>query len=88
MLVGDEVEVDLVGPLQLDGLSREDEILRSRRRARGDGGGLRVDVDLDVVGGVFDGGGVGRDEIGLGSEKGGDHALQQNLGVDERDAAE
>ena len=86
--MGHEVEVDLVGPLQLDRLAREDEIRGRRWGAGGDGDGLGVDMDLDVVGDVVDGGGVGCDEVGLGPDEGRHDALQKDLGVDKRDAAQ
>lgn len=83
-----QVEVDLVGALQLNGLAREDEVRCGGRGTRGDLGGLRVDADLDVVGDVLDGGGVGRDKVRLCADKRGDDALEEDLGVDERHCAQ
>ena len=50
---GHEVELDAVGPLELDGLAGEHEVLGRGRHAGGDGGGLGVDVDVDAVGDVL-----------------------------------
>ena len=50
---GQEVELDAVGPLELDGLAGEHEVLSRGRHASGDGGGLGVDADVDAVGDVL-----------------------------------
>lgn len=83
-----EGEREAVGALELDVLAGEDEVGRLGRGAGGDGGGLGVDLDVDGVGDVVDGGGVGGGKRGLGPDERGHNALEQDLGVDERDAAE
>ncbi len=45
-------------------------------------------MDLDVVGDVLDGDGVGGGEVGLLADARGHDALQEELGVDDGDAAE
>ena len=85
--MGHEIEVDLVSPFKLNGLAREHKVNGSRLCARGDGGWLWVDVDLDVVGDVVDGGGVGCDEVGLRDNERRDNTLKENIRVDEWDSA-
>ena len=87
-LVVGKSEHDAVGPLELDFLACEDEILclrldpgRHRRR-------LGVDMDVDGVGDVIDGRDVGSGEDRLCPYERGDDTLEQGLGIDERDAAE
>jgi hypothetical protein len=87
-LVVAEGEDEAVGALEFDVLARENEVGRQRRRPGGDGGGLGVDVDVDGVGGVVDGGGVGCGEGQLGPDERRNDALEQDVRVDQRDAAE
>ncbi len=83
-----EREGETVGALELDVLACEDEVGRLGRDSRGHSGGLGVDLDVDGVGDIIDGGGVGGREGSLGPNQRRHDALQQNVGVDQRDAAE
>ena len=87
-LVVAEVECEAEGALEFDVLAGEDEVGCLGLCPSGDGGGLGVDVDVDGVGDVVDGGGVWGWERSLGSYKCWNNALKQDIGVDQRDAAE
>ena len=78
---------DAVGALELDFLSSEDEILRTRRGSSRDGGRFGIDVDENRVGDVVDGGGVRGRECRLASDERRYNALEECFGVDEGDAA-
>ena len=83
-----EIEGDAVCALELHVLASEDKVWRLRRGSRGDGRGFGVDLDVDSVGDVVDGGRVRGWKRGLDTHKPRDNALEESLGVDDRDAAE
>ncbi len=83
-----EREHDTVGALQLDVLARKNKVGRLRRGSGCDGGGFGVDVDVDRVGDVIDGGGVGHRERRLASHERRNNALKENISVDQWDSTE
>jgi hypothetical protein len=83
-----EIEGDAVSTLELHVLACEDKVWRLRRGSRGDGRGFGIDLNVDSVGDVVDGGRVRGWKCGLDTHKPRNNALKKGLGVDDGDAAE
>ena len=85
---GHKAEGDVVCALQLHVEAGDGEVRGWWRRALGDWQRLRVDVDLDVEGGIFDGDVERGLEGRLGPDEPRDNTGQQILRVDDGDRAQ